>query len=145
MTTFEQAEHGAHPGHAVERGDEVHLAGTGIGEAGVHAAASSVRTRLSAPFTVFSSDAEFGPQGARDRRPGQGAGLPTKGGARLPAWDGRFFLGFAAGFLAVLVFHQGAAVLLHLLTVKAGLVRADRSGAFPGNSTTPVLPVACRR
>ena len=28
-------------------------------------------------------------------------------------------LGFAAGFLAVLVFHQGTAVLLHLLTVKA--------------------------
>jgi hypothetical protein len=30
-------------------------------------------------------------------------------------------LGFAAGSLAVLVFHQGAAVLLHLLTVKAGV------------------------
>jgi hypothetical protein len=30
-------------------------------------------------------------------------------------------LGFAAGFLAVLVFHQGTAVLLHLLTTKAGL------------------------
>jgi hypothetical protein len=28
-------------------------------------------------------------------------------------------LGFAAGFLAVLVFHQGAAVLLYLLTAKA--------------------------
>lgn len=29
--------------------------------------------------------------------------------------------GFAAGFLAVLVFHQGTAVLLHLLTAKAGI------------------------
>jgi hypothetical protein len=29
--------------------------------------------------------------------------------------------GFIAGFLAVLVFHQGAALLLHLLTVKAGV------------------------
>ncbi len=28
-------------------------------------------------------------------------------------------LGFAAGLLAVLVFHQGTAVLLHLLTTKA--------------------------
>src|SRR4051812_40075758 len=49
-------------------------------------------------------------------------------------------LGFAAGFLAVLVFHQGAAVLLHLLTVKAG-VGAGLFGRvpFPYN-TTPVPP-----
>jgi len=39
-------------------------------------------------------------------------------------------LGFAAGFLAVLVFHQGAAVLLHLLTVKAG-VGAGLIGRVP--------------
>jgi hypothetical protein len=49
-------------------------------------------------------------------------------------------LGFAAGFLAVLVFHQGAAVLLHLLTAKAGIGAGliGRVG-FP-YSTTPVPP-----
>lgn len=49
-------------------------------------------------------------------------------------------LGFLAGFLAVLVFHQGTAVLLHLLTVKAG-VGAGLIGrvAFPYN-TAPVPP-----
>ena len=31
------------------------------------------------------------------------------------------FLGFLAGFVAVLVFHQGAAWLLQMLTVKAGI------------------------
>ena len=34
---LEQAEDAAHAGHAVERGDEMHLAGAGIGEAGVDA------------------------------------------------------------------------------------------------------------
>ncbi len=34
---LEQAEHAAHAGDAVERGDEVHLAGAGIGEAGIDA------------------------------------------------------------------------------------------------------------
>jgi hypothetical protein len=49
-------------------------------------------------------------------------------------------LGFAAGFLAVLVFHQGAAVLLHLLTVKAGL-GAGLIGRVPfPYSTAPVPP-----
>ena len=33
-----QAEHAAHAGDAVERRDEMHLAGAGIGEAGIHAA-----------------------------------------------------------------------------------------------------------
>jgi len=35
---FEQAEHAAHTGHAVERCDKMHLGGAGIGEADVHPA-----------------------------------------------------------------------------------------------------------
>ena len=49
-------------------------------------------------------------------------------------------LGFAAGFLAVLVFHQGTAVLLHLLTTKAG-IGADVFGRVPfPYRTAPVPP-----
>lgn len=35
---FKQAQHAAHAGNAVQRRHEVHLAGAGVGEAGVHAA-----------------------------------------------------------------------------------------------------------
>ena len=49
-------------------------------------------------------------------------------------------LGFAAGFLAVLVFHQGTAVLLHLLTTKAG-IGAGLFGRVPfPYRTVPVPP-----
>ena len=34
---LEQAEDTAHPGHAIERRHEMHLAGAGIGEAGIDA------------------------------------------------------------------------------------------------------------
>jgi hypothetical protein len=37
--SLEQAENAAHPLDAVERGDEMHLGGAGIGEAGVDPAA----------------------------------------------------------------------------------------------------------
>ncbi len=36
---FEQAKDAAHPGNAIERGDEMHLRGARIGEAGIDAAA----------------------------------------------------------------------------------------------------------
>jgi hypothetical protein len=49
-------------------------------------------------------------------------------------------LGSAAGFLAVLVFHQGAAVLLHLLTTKAQIgMGVFGQMRFP-YSTAPVPP-----
>ena len=49
-------------------------------------------------------------------------------------------LGFAAGFLAVLVFHQGTAVLLNLLTTKAGIATGVFGRVpFPYNMT-PVRP-----
>ncbi len=49
-------------------------------------------------------------------------------------------LGFAAGLLAVLVFHQGTAVLLHLLTTKAH-VAAGVFGRVPfPYRTAPVPP-----
>jgi hypothetical protein len=49
-------------------------------------------------------------------------------------------LGFAAGFLAVLVFHQGTAVLLHLLTTKAHVATGVFGRVpFPYN-TAPVRP-----
>ena len=49
-------------------------------------------------------------------------------------------LGFVAGFIAVLVFHQGTAVLLHLLTTKAGVATGVFGRVpFPYN-TAPVPP-----
>ena len=49
-------------------------------------------------------------------------------------------LGFVAGFLAVLVIHQGTAVLLHLLTTKAGIATGVFGRVpFPYNMT-PVRP-----
>ena len=48
--------------------------------------------------------------------------------------------GFVAGFLAVLVFHQGTAVLLHLLTTKAQIATSVFGRVpFPYN-TAPVPP-----
>jgi len=49
---LKQTEHAAHARHAVERGDEMHFAGARVGKARVDADASSVRTKVSAPFTL---------------------------------------------------------------------------------------------
>ena len=86
-----QAEHAAHAGDAVERGDEVHLAGAGVGEADIHAAAEQrSHQAFGSVHTFLSSDADFGPQGARERRRRARLASERKAGARLPAWDGRF-------------------------------------------------------
>src|SRR4051794_33206760 len=102
---------------------------------------SSVRTRLSAPFTVSpSSNADSGPQAARKWRRRQATGLPTKPGARLPGMGRTILLGFAAGFVAVLVFHQGTAWLLHVLTTQAQ-IGAGLFGRVPAPfNMAPVPP-----
>jgi hypothetical protein len=50
---LEQGEDAMYARHAVERGDEVHLAGARVGEAGVDAAGEERAGRLSAPFMVL--------------------------------------------------------------------------------------------
>jgi hypothetical protein len=51
---LEQGQHGAQAWFAVQRGDEVHLAGAGVGEADLHSASARVLSRAWAPFMLLS-------------------------------------------------------------------------------------------
>ena len=68
--SLEQSQHGAHAANRVQRGDQRHLGGAGVGEANPGTRASTaVLSRLSAPFIAVRSvpSPNRAPPGARNR------------------------------------------------------------------------------